>query len=190
VKGCSWALDVLIENIDSFVGNPTSVNGLLKSEMIIKLFEFLDENEKNNEQNTNKKKLINEIIIKLNKIFNFTKKRNPDNSPQTTPFKKTEKVERMIDGYVALEHGKKFSSMLPKIKLLSMLTSPIHNSKVSQYGEVFQTNRKMFKTIFKKTFTPDRPIEITVNQTSTKSAINILNKGDNKSIIVDSGTFS
>ena len=77
VKGCSWALDELIQNIETFVSNPASVNGLLRSEMIVQLFNFMEQNE----ENTNKKKLINEIIIKLNKIYNFTKKRNPDNSP-------------------------------------------------------------------------------------------------------------
>ena len=80
--------------------------------------------------------------------------------------------------------------MLPRIKLLSLLTSPVHNSKVSQYGEVFQTNRKMFKTFFKKTFTPDKDIEITINQTSSKSAIMVQKNSDMKSIIVDAGTFA
>jgi len=97
----------------------------------------------------------------------------------------------MVDGYVALEHGRNFSSMLPKIKLLSLLTSPVHNSKVSQYGQIYQTERKMFKTIFKKTFTPKHDIEITVNQASTKSAMMIQKTGgDMKSICVDADTFT
>ena len=98
--------------------------------MIVELFGFMEQNE----ENTNKKKLINEIIIKLNKIYVKTKKVNPDNSPTETPFKKTEKIQTMLDGYSALEHGRKFTSMMPKIKLLSLLNHPQHVSKVSQYG--------------------------------------------------------
>ena len=41
VKGCSWALDELITNIETFISDPASVNGLLKNDMIEKLFEFL-----------------------------------------------------------------------------------------------------------------------------------------------------
>jgi hypothetical protein len=163
VKGCSWALDELIVNIDTFCGNPTSVNGLLRSDMIMELFKFMDQNE----ENTNKKKLFNEIIIKLNKIFNSTKKRNPENSPQETPFKRTDKTQTMLDGYNALEHGRKFSSMMPRIKLLTLLNSP-YQSQVSQYGQVFQTERKMFKTFYKKTLTPTQPILISIDQMTTK----------------------
>ena len=137
MKGCSWALDELLEDITTFVANPKSVNSLLRSDMIVELFGFMEQNE----ENTNKKKLINEIIIKLNKIYIKTKKVNPDNSPTETPFKKTEKIQTMLDGYSALEHGRKFTSMMPKIKLLSLLNHPQHVSKVSQYGQTYKTQR-------------------------------------------------
>jgi len=94
--------------------------------MIVELFKFMEQND----ENTNKKKLINEIIIKLNKIFNFTKKRNPDYSPAETPFKMTDQIQGMLDSYSSLEHGRKFSSMMPKIKLLSLLSNPKHSSLV------------------------------------------------------------
>jgi hypothetical protein len=88
VKGCSWALDELIENIDTFLATPLSVKGLLRSDMIVELFKFMEQND----ENTNKKKLINEIIIKMNKIFISAKKRNPEQAVLETPFKKTEKI--------------------------------------------------------------------------------------------------
>ena len=88
VKGCSWALDELIENIDTFLATPLSVKGLLRSDMIVELFKFMEQND----ENTNKKKLINEIIIKMNKIFISAKKRNSEQAVLETPFKKTEKI--------------------------------------------------------------------------------------------------
>lgn len=134
--------------------------------MIVELFTYMEANS----EDTPKKKLINEVIIKLNKIFNKTKKVNPDNSPLNTPFKQTEAIQTMLDGYSALEHGSKFTSMMPRIKLLSLLNSS-HCNLVKNYGESFHTERQMFKTFFKKTFTPDKPIEITVESMSTNQAI-------------------
>ena len=167
VMGCSWALDQLLKNIDNFVASPESANKLLKSEMIIELFKFM---ESNNEK-TPKKKLINEIIIKLNKIFLATKKKNPENSPGETPFKNTEQVQSMLHGYNALEHGKKFTNMMPRIKLLSLLNHPEHSALASDFGESYQTERKMFKTFFKKTYTPTQAKTISIDSISTKSAI-------------------
>ena len=49
----------------------------------------------------------------------------------------------------------------------------------------------MFKTIFKKTFTAKQDIQITVNQTSFKSAIMIQKTGgDKKTIVVDADSFA
>jgi len=131
--GCSWALDQVLENIDNFVASPDSANKLLRSDMIVRLFNFMEQSG----ENTNKKKLINEIIIKLNKIFLATKKKNPDNSPAETPFKKTDQIQTMLDGYSALEHGSKFTSMMPRIKLLSLLNHSDHCALAKQFGESY-----------------------------------------------------
>ena len=56
--------------------------------MIVELFTYMEANS----EDTPKKKLINEVIIKLNKIFVKTKKVNPENSPLNTPFKQTEAI--------------------------------------------------------------------------------------------------
>jgi len=77
VKGCSWALDLILSNLDSFLSNPNSVTGLLTSEMITGLFGFMQQSS----DKSSKKKLITEIIIKLNKIFMAARLKNPDNSP-------------------------------------------------------------------------------------------------------------
>ena len=44
--------------------------------MLIELFKFME----SSTENTDKKRLISEIIIKLDKIFHATKKKNPENS--------------------------------------------------------------------------------------------------------------
>jgi hypothetical protein len=48
----------------------------------------------------------------------------------------------------------------------------------------------MFGTYFKKQFTPDRDIVITVDQMTSRKAIQVQRIADMKSIMVDAGTFS
>jgi len=117
VKGCSWALDQMLSDLDGFLSNPNSVNGLLTSEMIQKLFEFMEQSS----DNTPKKKLMTEISFKLNKIFMAAHHKNPENSPKEQPFKRTDAVINMISAYQNLEHGRKFTSLMSRIKLLALL---------------------------------------------------------------------
>lgn len=137
VKGCSWALDIIVQNIDVFVLNPVSVNKLLGSDMLIELFKFME----SSTENTDKKRLISEIIIKLDKIFNATKKKNPENSVETPPYKRTKAVEEMLFGYASLEHGRNFTTLMSKIKLAALLKDPRYSDLVKQYGTTYTTDK-------------------------------------------------
>jgi hypothetical protein len=168
VKGCSWALDIIVQNIDIFVTNPASVNKLLGSDMLIELFKFMELST----ENTDRKRLISEIIIKLDKIFHATKKKNPENSVDSPPYKRTTAVDEMLFGYASLEHGRKFTSLMSKIKLSALLKDPRYSDRVSQFGTSYSTDKQMFQTYFKKTFTPtEYDVEVSVDQSTTKKAI-------------------
>lgn len=97
--------------------------------MITELFVFME----GATETTGKRQLMSEIIIKLNKIFVATKKKNPDDSPRQPPFKRDEKINNLIAGYAALEHGRSFTALLPQIKLDAML----HNQESAKMVEAF-----------------------------------------------------
>jgi len=153
--------------------------------MITELFVFME----GATETTGKKQLISEIVIKLNKIFVATKKKNPDDSPRQPPFKRDEKINNLIAGYAALEHGRNFTALLPQIKLDAMLNNPETAKMVEAYGQAYQTERKMFRTYYKKTIKPEQDIVITVDQSTTKQCIQIQKTADMKSIMVDAGTL-
>ena len=184
VLGCSWALDRIIENLAVFIGNPATVNALLQSEMLTELMRCWA----GSTESTNKRQIINEVIIKLDKIFTATRKANPDNSPASPPFTKTEALGNMLAGYSALEHGRAFTGLVPRIKLQALLNSQ-HSHLVAQYGRSYATERQMFHTYFQKTFTPDKDVVISVDAMSTKAAICIQRASDSRSIILDAASF-
>ena len=76
--------------------------------MLIELFKFME----SSTENTDKKRLISEIIIKLDKIFLATKKKNPENSVEKPPYNRTKAVNEMLFGYASLEHGRKFTTLM------------------------------------------------------------------------------
>ena len=69
IKGCLWALDYLVENIQEFLKHTSSVRSLLEGDMITKLFKQMKESK----NDSPKKRLLNEIIIKLDQIFKAQK---------------------------------------------------------------------------------------------------------------------
>ena len=150
MKGCSWALDIIVQNLDVFVTNPESAKKLLRSDMLIELFKFMEAST----ENTDRKRLISEIIIKLDKIFHATKKKNPENCADEPPYKRTPAIDDMLFGYASLEHGRKFTSLMSRIKLAALLKDPRYSDRVKEYGTCYTTDKQMFRTYFKKTFTP------------------------------------
>ena len=60
----------------------------------------------------------------------------------------------MLFGYSSLEHGRKFTTFMSKIKLKSLLKDPRYSDLVKQYGKSYSTDRQMFQTYFKMTYTP------------------------------------
>jgi hypothetical protein len=174
----------MLANLDSFLSNQSSVNALLTSEMITGLFEFMQQSS----DKSSKKKLITEILIKLNKIFLAARLKNPDNSPQETPYKRTDAVMNMIAAYQNLEHGRKFTSLMSRIKLLALLNGN-HSALVSKYGQSYQTDRQMYNTSFKKTFICPSDMIISIEATTTKKAINIVKTADKSSIMIDVDGF-
>jgi len=184
VKGCSWALDLLLKDLDAFLVNPISVNNLLTSPIIIDLFTFMEKST----ENSSKKRLLTEIIIKINQIFLANHKKNPDNSPLKAPFDRTEGVINMISAYQNLEHGRKFTNMMARIKLLALLSDK-HSMLFRNFGLSYQTNRQMYNTFFKKTFTSQSDILISVDVITSKKAFSIVKTADKKSIMIDGDTF-
>jgi len=95
----------------------------------------------------------------------------------------------MISAYQNLEHGRKFTSLMSRIKLLALLNGN-HSALVSKYGQSYQTDRQMYSTYFKKTFTSPSNILISIDATTTKKAINMVKTVDKSAaIMMDSDGF-
>ena len=78
-----------------FLLNPEQIKNFFKATMLTKLFEFMEIQEKE----TDKTRLMSEVVIKLEKIYSAAQTAAGVELPYSRPFKMTTKVNNMIKGY-------------------------------------------------------------------------------------------
>ena len=148
--------------------------------MLKQLFLFMEQQT----EDSDKKRLMSEVLTKLNQIFTSAEKKEQGSLAFERPWKMTVEVNNIIKGYQALLDGKDFTSKVAQIKLYELMDS-IKAEHVLQYGRQFKTHQKMFATTFKRVEKAEEDIEIVVSSLKTNKMIGIKNIDSGMALDID-----
>ena len=95
IKGSSWALELIKQNLQAFLINIESVKKFFTAPMLKQLFLFMEQQT----EDSDKKRLMSEVLTKLNQIFTNAEKKEQGSLAFERPWKMTVEVNNIIKGY-------------------------------------------------------------------------------------------
>ena len=172
LKGCLLCLDRIIKDHEEFKiavkdDKAYVVESLLNGDLIRKIIAKMESVVDDGETSVTKKLMV-EIILRLNKIFQLL-----SNRQQELEFRGRDEIMDYIFSYVDIEHGGKFINQLARIKMRQLIFNPKTHVLVKDHGYSLFTDIKMFKTHFKKEFVAETDISVIIDKNTSPNSVNI-----------------